>query len=278
MRDNVISVSRVTEEQPLRELQLPRDSVTRLCFFSVPIELLAFYRERVFPSVVEAGFVPVTADDVISPGDNISAKIDALIDRAAVVVCDVGSPGTRAEFEIALSRFRFMEDKLKSPFGDGRREFFLIVIKTEQGDISSDYAAVPLIIRPNIYLNDPEPFIAQLVGWLNQMAPGLTDQRLSEPERLLSAGEYRAAVIAAVSLLEARLRDQLKGQSINSKKIRLGQMIHMDGMSSAINAANVKRVESWIMLRNAAAHSTREISKAQASEVVQGINAILRSL
>ena len=77
--------------------------------------------------------------------------------------------------------------------------FFLIMIKTEQGDISSDYAAVPLIIRPNIYLNDPEPFIAQLVGWLNQMAPQFTDQRLSEPDRLLSAGEFRAAVIAAVS-------------------------------------------------------------------------------
>src|SRR5580692_12010639 len=45
MRDNVISVSKVTEEQPLRELLLPRDSTTRLCFFSLPLELLSFYRE-----------------------------------------------------------------------------------------------------------------------------------------------------------------------------------------------------------------------------------------
>ena len=75
MRENVLAVSKVTEEQPLRELLLPRDTATRLCFFSVPLELLPFYRERVFPAVEEAGFVPVTADEVISPGDNISAKI-----------------------------------------------------------------------------------------------------------------------------------------------------------------------------------------------------------
>jgi hypothetical protein len=52
-----------------------------LCFFSLTLELLPFYRDRVFPAVEDAGFVPVTADDVVSPGDNISAKLDALIDR-----------------------------------------------------------------------------------------------------------------------------------------------------------------------------------------------------
>lgn len=78
IRDNVIAVSKVTEERPLQELLLPRDAPTRLCFFSLPLELLPFYRERVFPVVEETGFVPVTADDVVSPGDNISAKLDAL--------------------------------------------------------------------------------------------------------------------------------------------------------------------------------------------------------
>jgi hypothetical protein len=61
MRENVIGVSKVTEEKPLRELLLPRDAANRLCFFSLPLDLLPFYRERVFPVVEEAGFVPVTA-------------------------------------------------------------------------------------------------------------------------------------------------------------------------------------------------------------------------
>ena len=67
MRDNVISVSQVTEEEPLRELLLPRSATTRLCFFSIPLELLSLYRSLVFPMVEEIGFVPVTAVDVVSP-------------------------------------------------------------------------------------------------------------------------------------------------------------------------------------------------------------------
>jgi hypothetical protein len=94
LREKVLSVSRVTGERPLRELLLPRDTSTRLCFFSLPLELLPFYRELVFPAVEEAGFVPVTADDVVSPGDNISAKIDALIDRSSVMVAELSSEWT----------------------------------------------------------------------------------------------------------------------------------------------------------------------------------------
>jgi hypothetical protein len=33
---------------------------------------------------------------------------------------------------------------------------------------------------------------------------------MDEPNRLLEAGEYRAAVIAAITLLETSLRDRLK--------------------------------------------------------------------
>jgi len=85
MRDNVISVSKVTEEKPLRELLLPRDSATRLCFFSLPLELLRF-TANVYSRSSRMPFCSGDSDDVVSPGDNISAKLDALIDRAAVMV------------------------------------------------------------------------------------------------------------------------------------------------------------------------------------------------
>jgi hypothetical protein len=46
------------------------DAATRLCFFSLPLELLPFYRERVFPAVQDAGFVPVKADERECPDRN----------------------------------------------------------------------------------------------------------------------------------------------------------------------------------------------------------------
>ena len=149
MRDNVISVSKVTEEQPLRELLLPRDSTTRLCFFSLPLELLAFYRERVFPVVQEAGFVPVTADDVVTPGDNVSAKIDALIDRASVMVVELTSTWTMAEYRMAIARLKGAE--ADSPH---RRRLQLIVVVTHSEQVPPSAHDIPVITRPNIVIED----------------------------------------------------------------------------------------------------------------------------
>jgi hypothetical protein len=41
--------------------------------------------------------IPVMADEVV-PGDNVSANLDALIDRAAVMVVDLTSPWARSEY------------------------------------------------------------------------------------------------------------------------------------------------------------------------------------
>jgi hypothetical protein len=60
-----------------------------------PLEVLPFYRENVFPFAEAVGLVPVTAAEVVNLGESISAKIDTLIDRAAVMVVDATSPFTR---------------------------------------------------------------------------------------------------------------------------------------------------------------------------------------
>ena len=63
-QESIVSESKVKEEEPLRELSLPGNSASRLCFFSVPLSAQPFYRERVFPLVREVGLVPVTLDFV----------------------------------------------------------------------------------------------------------------------------------------------------------------------------------------------------------------------
>jgi hypothetical protein len=57
--ENVISVSSVKEEDPKRELLLPRDSSNRLCFFATPIEFLSIYRKYVFPIVEQLHSSPL---------------------------------------------------------------------------------------------------------------------------------------------------------------------------------------------------------------------------
>ncbi len=106
----VIGVSTVKEERPLRELKMPIDAGSRLCFFALPIDQLASYRDKIFPTIEAAGFVPVTADDVVSPGDSIAAKIEALIERATAVIVEPTTPGTQSEMYVALGRLRGTDD------------------------------------------------------------------------------------------------------------------------------------------------------------------------
>jgi hypothetical protein len=165
MRDNVIAVSKVTEERPLQELLLPRDAATRLCFFSLPLELLPFYRERVFPLVEELGFVPITADDVVSPGDNVSAKLDALIDRAAVMVAELTSSWTMAEYRMAIARIKGAEADSAH-----RKSLRLIIVVSDTEQVPPSAQGFPTLTRPNKITSDPEGFIADLIGVLRGIA------------------------------------------------------------------------------------------------------------
>jgi hypothetical protein len=173
LREKVLSVSRVTEERPLQELLLPRDASTRLCFFSLPLELLSFYREHVFPAVGQAGFVPVTADDVVSPGDNVSAKIDALIDRSSVMVVELSSAWTLAELRIAIARLKGHADvQAKAPVSAPLSEQFnVVIVATDEQHIPLEAREFPLVLRQESWMADPEVFVERLIECLHRLAP-----------------------------------------------------------------------------------------------------------
>src|SRR6185437_15735550 len=204
IRENLIGVSKVTEEGPLRELLLPRDAASRLCFFSLPLDLLPFYRERVFPVVEEAGFVPVTADDVVTPGESISAKLDSLIDRASVMIIELSTSWTRAEFRMALARLKAVEANSAR-----RKRLQLIIVTTHLEQIPLAAHEFLIIPRPDEIADSADEFVLQLGQHLQAVAAEIGIEGVGEPKRLFEAKEYRAAVISAVSLLEARLRAQL---------------------------------------------------------------------
>ena len=262
-RNAVIPASQIKEEQSLRELSLPTGSPTRLCFFVVPLPLLSFYKERVFPVVAEFGFVPVTADDVVAPGDAIIAKIDALISRTRLMVVDASSDYTVNELRLALKKM------------DNSR----ILIITPAGiSLPVDIAGTMVLKRPDISSNEPEDFLAALREWLAQAeqlyAPTLTD----EPTRLLQAGEYRASVIAAVTLLEATLRERYKTQTSASysRPMQLREMVERAQAEGLLNNVSTPNIMGWLRIRNEAVHTNQPVTRAQATEIVRGITQLVQ--
>lgn len=275
MRDNVIAVSKVTEERPLQELLLPRNAATRLCFFSLPLDLLPFYRERIFPVVEDAGFVPVTADDVVSPGDNISAKLDALIDRAAVMVAELTSSWTMAEYRMAIARIKGAEVDSAQ-----KKSLRLIVVVSDAEQVPPSAQGFPVLRRPNKITNDPEGFIADLAGTLRQIAADMGVDRQAEPQRLLEAKEYRASVISALTLLEAKLRDRLGKVSWQQARrpLSIRSLIDYAVEQQIIRQEVRPRLDSWMRIRNEVVHSSISISRAQAVEIVTGVMELVEQM
>jgi len=272
IRDNVMSVSKVTEEEPLRELSLPRDASTRLCFFSLPIELVSLYRSRVFPRVEEFGFVPVVAEDVISPGQNISAKIDALIDRSTAMVVEMASSWTRAEFDIAVARNRST--------GRDRAHLPIIIVANDQSQVTNLSEPYPVIYRQGLSDDAFDAFAAELVDQLIYAADA-QPARGNEAQRLLAAREYRAAVIAAMSGLEVVLQKYV-GSAIKPtasisihRPLPLRMTLDHALEMGLITEVEQRRIREWMGVRNTAIHEGEAVSAKVAKSIVDGVNRIV---
>ena len=276
-----VELGEVTEEELLRELLLPRDSATRLCFFSLPLSAYPFYRDQVFPLVREVGLVPVTGDEIISPGENILAKIEALISRAFLVIVDASSEFTLAEARMAAAR--------DSP---GR---LLIII--EEGisipiDIQSpintrglvDTQRINILHRPDLASVEVEEFLDSL-NELLQIATEELEQTLpNEAQRLLRAREYRAAVISAITHLETTLRERLDLSSVRERLdlsvregrrfVSVGEMLKIADRESLLGEFKVSQVLQWIGIRNKVVHSHASVSERTAQEIVNGVGEI----
>lgn len=273
--DNVISVSSVTEEEPLRELSLPRDAVTRLCFFVLPLELHPFYRHHVFPIARECGFVPITADDIVSPGASIAAKIESLIDRSAVVVVDASASRTLAELRMALLRSASETSKTKSR----RHVPRVIVVVPEASSIPIELGNASLIRRPDILRADPSDFLTELEKQLQCAATEVSASMSVEPLRLLQAREYRAAVVSAVTLLETTLRRYLDLSNRTSRRpVSQRQLLDMAERAQLLLSGEAEKLLSWLIVRNEVVHSSANVSLSRAREIVHGICDVIRRI
>jgi SIR2-like domain len=265
-----------TEEKPLEQFLLPRDAMSRLCLFATPLEVLPFYRENVFPLAEAAGFVPVTAADVVNLGESISAKIDTLIDRAAVMVVDATSPYTQFELGLALSRSQ--EDSTRP----NRRPLRIIPVVTEfeqlLGAAQKSRPGLQAIRRPQL-LTDDDEFVWLLAKALEAIAEEMGIAQRYEPRRLFEAKEYRAAVISAMMLLESTLRQQFDKPSLEAvrRPMSMRQLLEF-AVKEGIAGNYYEDVLRWTKLRNDVVHRGRRVSRHEAQAVVESVERIIDAI
>lgn len=269
-REHAGATLKPTEEKPLEQFLLPRDAMSRLCLFATPLDVLPFYRENVFPLAEAAGFVPVTAADVVNLGESISAKIDTLIDRAAVMVVDATSDHTK--FELGLAAARAQEVSTQS----NRQRLRLLPVVTEFTQLDGLSRNCQAIKR-SIVISEDFEFVLELGHAFERLSVEMGLAQQKEPQRLYEAREYRAAVIAGITLLETSLRRKLKEPSAEAGRspIPTRQLLNLALDQGILQRKDYEEVSGWMKLRNDAVHRGTVVSKSEAKAVVEGVERIL---
>ena len=270
IRDNILQISTVTEEEPLREIQLPRTSSSRLCYFSMPANLLSYYKEHVFPAVESAGLVPLSSDDVLTPGSSIVAKVDALIDRATVMVIDLSSDQTKAEFDTALAKLKSGHDE----------QFRLIVVASRGQTIQEGIGSVEIVYRDDLWSIDPENFVQELLLKLDHNSNQRLYSSLMESHRLFDIGAHKAAVISAIILLESTLRKvlNLKQWDRTRRPMSLRNLVRRAVEAQIISSDYQSQIDRWITIRNEIVHTDMSISPNEARRIVNGVEQLVANI
>jgi hypothetical protein len=259
----VISQSTSTELEPQAELSLPPSAQSRLAFFSVPTRYAALYKARVYPIAEQYGFSPVMATEVIAPGDSLMAKVYALIEKSAVVVADLSSPNTVFEAGMVLSK-----EGIAKP---------LILIAEDDASIPFDLAKHLVIRRPRTLDGESTPFVKELEAAFSAVFRKLSPALEDEPSRLISKKEYRAAVIAAFSLLEHELRQNIEIAGFDKFMTRssLGQLLEFARSREILDPELFVQLRQHIALRNRIAHTRAEVSAQQARALVKDVASVV---
>lgn len=244
------------DNSAMSELALPRGSQTRLCFFSVPFADLPFYKDVVFPIALMNGFEPISADAVVSLSDNWMAKVSSLISKSDFFVIDLSSQTTLYEFE-QISAMGKVKDNI-------------LIIKDDMNG-ALNIRSFQQISKKELFLNTDKA-ILRIKDWFRKRSEKYNKSSLQEPERLLRKGEFTAAVISSLVILEVTLRKLLE-ERIGEKVFVRGfyELARMAKDIGIIKPVDFDKVRQWISLRNKLVHSDMLLDEETATHRVKEI-------
>lgn len=255
----IIPASTVIEEKAAEQLLIP-EKESRLVFFALPFVLHSQYKEYVFPLFYRYGLYPITSDDVVSPGENWLAKVEALIVRANYFVTDLSSSSfVLDELQFALRKIDLHK---------------VLVISNRDEPALTRLQGVRVIHRAETLLSEDMGLLSELENWLEDVSG--RDYLQNEPTRLFELKEYRAAVISANTLLETELLRLL--DKADSNQVSFSMVLALAGKREYLTYADRENIRRWRALRNKIVHGRGSISRHQAERVVLELNNLIKRL
>ena len=272
----LISTSADSESQ--LELSLPSGTQTRLAFFAVPTRDASLYKEHLYPVAERHGFTPIMALDVEAPGENIMAKVQAMIRKSAVLFVDLTSQIPSSEALMAFA---------------GGRQIHVIAISKTPADVRSVLAAEELgvptfghldvhVAPRGVDVESMQLLMPSIDASFARASSSLSATLNVEPRRLLSKGEFRAAVVSAFSLLEYELRLLASGGDefpVHRGSPGTRELLDHAAKQEVLPGDLAFRLQGHLRVRNKIAHSPQPIvDEAGANRIVHDVMSAVDTL
>lgn len=257
------NVKTVSGSETQSELEMPSDyQPRRLCYFSVAPQNLSFYKDYFFPLAIAHGFVPVTAESVISRDDNTMAKVSSIISKSEYFFLDLESKEAMYDWGQIISQ--------------GKTKSNIFILRSMEIGLSNS-KSYNAHYKPDNFYENPEPIIKVAEKWFSEMSEKMSSKVATEPERLLNKNEYRAAVISAMVSLEVELRRLVKNQ-VGMMPLGLYQLSNAAMELQIVSKDDMAKIRKWNNLRNTIIHFGVEPEKESAEMVVKEILSFLSQI
>lgn len=116
------------------------------------------------------------------------------------------------------------------------------------GQLTIRRSSSPLANQPTL--------LREFDSWFRRVAEDIQPQLAEEPLRLLEARQYRAAVVSAVTHLEAVFRSALeKDEKALGRTRSLSALADIAASHGVLTKAEHQRMRSWMRVRNSVVHS-----------------------
>lgn len=155
-----------------------------------------------------------------------------------------------------------------------RQPLRLIAVVTQFGQVPVSRHEI-FVRRPDA-LSEESEFVQELGRILQTFSNEMGLAQKMEPRRLFEAREYRPAVIAAMTLLEATLRERLRKESWENvqRPMSLRQLLDRAAHAGIVMESR-EEILDWMKLRNDAVHTAKPVSRNAANAVVEGVERML---
>ena len=239
---------------------------TKLCFFSVPYSKLSLYKKYVFPIVIKYGMIPTAADDFFLPGDNISAKISAIIQKASLAVVDMSDGSAAVNMEVGI----IVEKKIPCVIISSNPDLIPIEMTTNYV-IKGDF---------DIGLSELLSAIEDRISYISEDLKKRDSNPYDEPRRLFELKEYNAAVISSIRLLEITLSDYRLQAEHNGEISKAPKSLRnlIDFYCERSNSHHHSEIQNWITTRNRVVHSQYSVTRQQCKKIVDGVYQVINQI